>query len=486
MGIVQRQTAINTLLTYLGFILGGINYLFLFTRFLTEAYYGLVGVILSTAALLMPLLALGVPNTLVRYFSKYQDKSTLNGFLTFNLFLPLLAILPLAGFSYLANEAIAAFMSRENTLVADYTGHIFAIAMAMAYFEVFFAWSRVRLKTAFGTFLKEVFVRMGVMILLILLGLDFIQVEFFLFALIVLYLARMLLMAFYALKLQPLKINFKFPGERWELLGYSLLIVLGGSVSVLLLELDRFMINQYIPIENVAYYTVAVFIATVIIVPFRAMQQITSPLTATYLNSGDTGALSELYKKSSLTLFLLASGIFLLILANINTLDELLPEAYRGGFYVVLLIGLAKVYDSISGINNAILYNSVYYRQLLLMGIGLALGMIGLNAWLIPRMGIQGAALATLLAVAAYNTIKILFVFKKFGLSPFVGGHLKVLLLSLLCWVLFLPLDFEMHPLLSIVLKSALMALFFGGLAYRLKLSPELNGLLNNWMRRLR
>ena len=37
----------------------------------------------------------------------------------------------------------------------------------MAYFEIAYAWMRVQLKTVFGNFLKEVFHRVGVMLLLV-------------------------------------------------------------------------------------------------------------------------------------------------------------------------------------------------------------------------------------------------------------------------------------------------------------------------------
>ena len=159
-----------------------------------------------------------------------------------------------------------------------YVWYIFLIGMAMAYFEVFYAWARVQMKSVFGNFLKEVFVRLGVMILLVLLYLDILSVDTFLKALVGLYLVRTVIMKIYAYTLKMPKLQFNFPKNTKAILNYSTLIILGGSIAVVLLEVDKFMINQYIPIENVAYYTVAGFIAMVIAVPSRAMHQITYPL----------------------------------------------------------------------------------------------------------------------------------------------------------------------------------------------------------------
>ena len=474
MGVVLRQSIANTVITYAGFGLGAINTLLLYTRFMSEAYYGLVGVLLSTAALLMPIMSFGIPNTLVKYYSGYKDRKDLQGFLTLIFLFPLLIILPLGAFSYLANSAIGEFLARKNAIVSDYVWHIFAIGFFMAYFEIFFAWSKVCLKSALGTFLKEVFVRAGVSILLVLLFYGILTERTFLNWLVLLYGLRTLLMALYALSHQPLRFSRKLPQGTAGILKYSSLIILGGSISVILLEIDRFMINQYIKIENVAYYTVAVFIATVIIVPFRSMNQIAYPLTASLMNSGDQKGLRDLYKRSSLSLLALSTLIFLGILLNLDDLYQLLPENYRGGFMVVLLLGLVRLFDSFLGINTAILYNSRYYVTLLVMGVILAALTIALNAWLIPVMGLQGAALATFCSVLLYDVAKLLFVKWKFGLTPWSKNSLKVVFLGLGTYLLFFWVVLPFHPLMNILVKTIGIAVIYLGGVLWFRVSEDL------------
>ena len=484
MGVVRRQSVINTLLTYVGFGLGAVNTLVLYTRFMSDAYFGLVGVVLSTGTLLMPLLSFGIPNTLVKYFPAYAEGPRRNGLLSFMLILPLLLILPLGIFSALAENAIGAFLSRQNEEVSGYVWHIFLVGLAMAYFEIFFTWSKVRLRSAFGTFMKEVFARIGVMAMLLALYFDWMDQALFLQVLVGLYLLRTLVMAGYALNVQPVRISLNFPKERREITVYSALILLGGSVSVLLLEIDRFMINQYIPIENVAYYTVAVFIATVIIVPQRAMHQITYPITAQLMHEEDRAGLGSLYRKSSLSLLIVSLLVFLLILLNLEELYALLPENYRGGFWIIVLIGAARVYDSFLGINSAILYNSKYYRTLLAMGIALAVLTVLLNTWLIPGYGLEGAALATFVALGLYNTVKLIFVKATFQLVPWSKGTIQVLGLAILTYFLFYWLSFPFHPILAIGAKSMLIGLFFMGIVLRLRLVPEMGGMLPKWLQK--
>jgi O-antigen/teichoic acid export membrane protein len=484
MGIIFKQSLKNTTITYLGFGIGAINVLFLYTRFLTEEYYGLVGVILSTSAILMPLMAFGVPNTLVKYYSNFNDSKSADGFLTLMVLLPLLIVIPLAGTSYLANEAIGNFLARKNTIVKDYVWYIFLIGMAMAYFEIFYAWSKVQMKSVFGNFMKEVFVRVGVSLLLILLYMEFIGVDSFLKALVVLYLLRTLLMKLYAFSLRRPIIRFNWPKNTNSMVNYSILIILGGSTAVILLEIDRFMINQFIPIQNVAYYTVAIFIATVIAVPARAMHQITYPMTAEILNRNDITELKRLYEKSSLTLFIVSGLIFILILLNLNDFFDLLPAAYRGGYIIVLLIGFTKLLDALLGNNNAILFNSDYYRVLLFMGVILAFFTILFNWLLIPEYGLNGAAFATFMAICMYNSIKLIYVKRKFNIMPFTVETAKIAGLLLLMMAMFYFINFKFNPLVNIALKSVLVTAIYVGILYRYRISEDVYGVLSGIFRR--
>ncbi len=483
MGIVFKQSLNNTLITYLGFAVGAVNHLFLFTNFLTDEYFGLVTVILSASAVLMPLLAFGVPNTLVKFYSSFKNGDGSDSFLTLMLFLPLVLIIPLWGVSYIAHDAIGDFLANENNIVKGYVWYIFLIGAAMAYFEIFYAWAKVQMKSVFGNFMKEIFVRAGTMVLLVLIYFNTISVEFFLKALVGLYLARMVVMKFYVYRLRMPKVDFNWPKNTKSILSYTTLIILGGSAAIVLLEVDKVMLNHFISLENVAYYGVATYIAMVVIVPSRSMHQITYPLTAELLNKHNIDELKTLYQKSSLTLFITSGILFLLIVLNVNELYLLLPQQYRGGFVVVFIVGLVKVYDSLLGNNNAILYNSDHYRAVLLMGVFLAIITILFNLWLIPQYGINGAAIASFMAFFIYNTIKLFYVKLKFGMLPFTIDTLKVFGILVLIGVGFYFLNFSFHPIMNIILKSTLITVVYVGVLYRFKISEDIFGVLSSFFK---
>jgi O-antigen/teichoic acid export membrane protein len=483
MGIVSRQSFKNTITTYLGFGIGAINTLFLYTHFITDTYYGLVAFILSTANIMMPLMAFGVHNTIIKFYSTYKTKNSLNSFLTLMLFLPLALIIPIGLVGYFSYDMIGSLLSKQNAIVKDYVGYIFIAALTMAYFEVFFAWAKAQMQTVFGNVMKEVFHRVGIMILLFAVHYNWIDIDTFIVGILIVYALRMVIMKLYAYSVRFPVLKFKRIENLSAVLKYSALIIVAGSIATLILDIDKFMLGQYIAIESVAYYSVAIFIATVISVPQRSMHQILQPLTAQFLNAKDKVALKDLYQRSSLTLYIISGCIFLLIIININALYQLIPKEFEGGLLVVFLVSAAKLSDTILGNNNAILFNSDYYRVVLLFGVMLTVLTVVLNMVFIPLYGINGSALATFIAIMTYNGIKVFFVNQKFKMLPFTSATPKVSMLIVVGILGFYFWEFPWHPLLNIILKSILAITFYGVLVLRLKLSEDITALARKYFR---
>lgn len=483
MGIVTNQSFKNTITTYIGFFVGAINTLYLYSYFISDNYYGLVAFVLSTANIMMPLMAFGVHNTIIKFYSTFKTKNSLNSFLTLMLFLPFVIIIPLGCIGYFSFDVISELISQKNPIVKDYVWYIFITAIAMAYFEVFFAWAKVQMQTVFGNFMKEVFHRVGVTILLLCVHFDYITVDTFIKGIVGIYILRMLVMKIYAfcIKFPVLKFN-KVPNLS-SILKYSALIIIAGSVATLILDIDKFMLGQYIPIEEVAYYGVAIYIATVIAVPSRAMQQILQPLTAKFLNDKNKVALKDLYQRSTLTLYIIGGFIFLLILLNINELYVTIPKEFAGGLTVVFFVSAAKLYDNLMGCNNVILFNSDYYRVVLLFGVILTILTVVLNMIFIPIFGINGSAFATFLAITIYNTIKIYFVMKKYKMSPFTEQTAKVSVLLVVSFMVFYFWEFPFHPIVNITLKSMLITVAYVYAIYKLNVSEDISMLIKKYLR---
>ena len=483
MGIVQSQAIKNTIITFLGFGIGAVNALFFYTHFLGKLHYGIVATVLSGANIMMPLMAFGAQNTLIRFFSSYKNQKERDEFLTFMLLLPLVFIIPLGLGFYFFYDQISHSWIQENPTLKPFFWLIPIIGLFMAYFEVFYAWAKVHMQSVMGNFISEVLVRIIVMLLLIGVHFDWIAKDTFVYCVALAYFAQMIAMKLYAISVKMPVLRFVIPKNVKEIIQYSFFIIVSGGIAVMLVDFDKVMIPQYKDISQNALYAVAIFIATVIAVPSRAMTQIIAPITAKFMTENKHDELNDLYKKSAINLQVIGGFIMILIFVNIKEMYQLIPEDYSGGIVVVFLIGLSKFYDVLLGNNNSIIVNTKHYRTVLLFGVFTVVLMIVLNTIFIPLYGIEGSAFATFITVMIYNTIKLFYVIKKMELYPFTTKTLESLGILAICFLLFNFWDFPFHPVINIVLKSMLVTLLYVFLTYKANLSEEINGVISKFLK---
>jgi O-antigen/teichoic acid export membrane protein len=486
MGIVLNQSLKNTIITYIGFAIGGISTIFLFPSILGKTYYGLSNYILSCANVIMPLFAIGMQNSLVKFYSQCKTEKEQNQFLSFSVLFPLVLTIPLLLLGLFFYDEISLFVTKKNPIVKEFIYLIPFIGLCMAYFEIFYAWARVHMHSVFGNFIKEVGLRLFSLVALVGMYLGWITAIEFIYLTAGIYFVALLITMLYAFRVKKPDFQLSIPHNVKGILEYTFYIILSGSVANLLLDGDKIMLNQYMDIGNIAFYSVATYIALVISVPSRAMHQIVYPITAKLMHENKHDELNDLYKKTSVNLQIVGGFVMLCIFVNIDQLYEMLPKDYAGGIWIVFIIGLSKYFDLILGNNNAIIFNSKYYRMVLFLGLMLVFFTIVLNMIFIPLYGITGSAIATLLSITIYSVAKLMFVVKRMHLYPFTIQTIYSILITAILFVLFYFWKFPFHPIIGIVLKSILVTILYVYINYRFSISKEINQVLHSIMKKMK
>ena len=488
MGIVLKQSFRNTIIIYGAFLIGGINTIVFYPRILESEFYGMVTFLLSASNLIMPLTAFGIQYTIVKFYSSYETKEQKDKFLSSVIFLPIFIALPMGFFWDYFHQWIMSRVTEENQIIENYTFYIYLVAVACAYFELFYSWTKVHFQTVFGNILKELWNRVIVMLLLLAVFFGFITKPEFILYLTIAYIIRAFIMMFYAFSMYLPKFYFKLPDNFLEIIKYSGYIILAGSAGAILLDIDKIMIPGKDTIEKAAYYSVAVFIGSFIEAPSRAMTQILQPLTSKSLNEFNTKEVENLYKKSSINLLLVGGLFFLLVNCGVSELFKLMPDkGYAGGEYVVLMISLAKLYTMFLGSNGAIINNSKFYKVALPLALGMSICVYLLNRlfYFDVDLGTDGLALSTLITIVLFNTIKLWFVHKKFTITPFTEKSWKMFLIIIVLfsafyfWDFSLPeievFKFNITPIINIALKSILITVVYIYLVLKLNISNEID-----------
>ncbi|WP_299123986.1 oligosaccharide flippase family protein [uncultured Tenacibaculum sp.] len=501
MGIVFKQSFRNTIIIYLGFLIGGINTIVLYSRFLKDEYYGLAMYVFAASNLLLPIIALGVHFTIIKFFSGYKTKKEKDSFLGAVLFLPLLVALPVGFFWDFFHNQIMDYISKSNVegnqIVESYTIYIYVIAVACAYFEVFYSWAKVQMQSVFGNLLKELYNRVAIMIMLFAVNFELITKQEFLYYMAISYIIRTFLMMLYAFSLYRPKITFTLPHNFKEVLRYTFYIVLAGSAGAIVLDIDKIMIPGKDGFATAAYYGVALFIGTFIEAPSRAMGQILQPLTSKSINDNNTKETESLYKKSSINLLVIGGLFFVLVNCNVTELFKIMPNKNygEGGILVVLLISIGKLFLMSLGSNGAIITNSKFYRIVMPIGVGSAFLVFYLNKLFYNYigMGTEGLALATLLTILFFNIFKLWFVSNKLKMFPYTGKTFQMILIIIVMffgfyfWDFSVPefsaFDFPLDPIVNIILKSILIIIAYIFIVVKLSISSQINNLVARFIK---
>ncbi len=480
MGIVFKQTSWNIVTITVAILIGGINTLYFYPEFLREQYYGLVVFLLATSNLLQPLMSFGAQHTIIKFFSSFKNIKEKDEFLSSIIFLPLFFILPVCFLVVQFHDLIAEFLSVKNPIIKSYVWVIFLVSFATSYFEVFYAWSRVQFKSIFGNILKEIYPRIAVFILLFLVSIDILTKENFVWWLTGLYYIRLIIMIIYSLFLYTPKFSVKIPNNFKEILSYSIYILLAGSAASFLIDIDKYMIPQKQAISQTAYYAVAVFIATVVEIPGRAMFQIINPLVAKALNEENFIELKNLYSQSSENLLIVCGLFFLLINLNIDSFYMLLNnQEYSNASLVVLIISSAKLIQMSFGCGPAILATSKFYKITLPFSIAMAVSVYFLNDYLIDLYGINGAAISTFIVLLIFTVLKIIYIRYKVKLQPFNFNSIKIFTSIVLIYFFNSYINLELSPLIEIIIRSIIILITYVFIIYFFGVSKKMKDLLN-------
>jgi O-antigen/teichoic acid export membrane protein len=484
MGIIAKQSIYNVVSIGLAFLIGAVNMVYLYPTYPGKEFQGLIVALLANSNLIQPFISFGVQHTLIKYFSEAQSKEERDRLLWFVLLFPLVIIALILPFYFQFNTALLELIAGKGNGVSRFPFLILAIAISTAYFEVFFSWLRVHLKTVFGNFLKEVYPRVLVFLLLMAYILEWIDLDGFINFLIIGYYLRLLCVMCYSFFIYIPSFNFHLPSNWTSLLRYSALIFLSGAAASFILDIDKSMIFAITKDENVAFYAVALYIAAVIEAPGRAMFQITSPMVAQALNSNDLNQLEELLKKSSINLMVVSGLAFLII--NLNLLDfyKLINQpGYASAFSVVIIISLGKFFSMSMGCLNNIISNSKYYPYVFWFSVSSAVLAVLLNYYLISAYGIMGAAFATLIVILFINSCKLILIYYAFNIHPYNRKSLSIIGSIFLIYGMVYSIPSIGSPILAILLRSLAILILFLVPFYFFKWSSEIAAVLKRFNR---
>lgn len=487
MGIVQRQGIRNTLISYVGLAIGFANTILVLPRLLSPAQIGL------TASVLLPLATVGAQvasfgfaNMGIRYFPFFRNQGRNHAG-----FFPLLLGPPLLGFAVVALALLVGkplllrwYDADDAALLAPHYLAAIGLAGCIMLGSLQDAYLRSLYHTSFSSFCQEILLRLVLVAAAVAYSQGYLSFHGYVLVYVGAYALVAVLLTIYLaaigeLHLRPTRAALRIKPLR-EMLGFGAFVLLSNISGTVLLNIDSLMVGAKVSLAAAGIYLIATNVSTALVLPFRALYKTAFSLIAEYWKEGNMAKMADFYRRSTRINTLLGCYLALGIGLNLPFIYGLIhkPE-YAAGTGAVLLLLAGRLFDGITGVNGIIVATSPRYRFDLVFNVSLAAAVVVLNWILIPRMDLEGAALAYCIALVSINTARTWFVWRSYGMQPFDGSILRILLVAAIVGFVAWVLPDTGNAWLTLLMRGGVLTVLYAAGILLTGTAPEAVALLN-------
>ncbi|MEP6647635.1 MAG: polysaccharide biosynthesis C-terminal domain-containing protein [Saprospiraceae bacterium] len=481
MGVIKRQGFKFTIVSFIGVVCGVISTLYIYPHALEMV--GLFRALYDASILASILVLFGGTISSVKFFPKYRDETGGNkGFLTWILLISGGAfIFFILLFPFLGKLFSNYIFSGKNAAYKDFIIYLIPLTFVCSFTNLLSRYIANFKRIVMPAILENLIIKITFPLIVFMYWQGWINAHQVILGVTLSFAFGLLATGYYLHTLGQFKLTrpeiARDKEAKKEYFNYSGYGILAGIGSQIAFRIDGLMVSAMIQLSTGGLYSISWAVSDMIGKPMRALGSISSPIIAHHLEHGNTKDLLILYRKSSLNMTIIGLGIFLFIWTVLPFIFDLMSnsEVMRQGLYVVFFLGLAQVWDMMTGVNNEIILYSKYYRFNLYLILLLAGLNICTNLLLIPRYGMMGAAIATCISYFSFNLAKLIFIYFKFGFQPLSIRLLPVIVFGIGAWLLAVWLPPFRYPIFSIALKGSVFCMVYGLTVWQFHISPDIN-----------
>ena len=493
MGIIIRQGIKGTIANYIGIAFGIFNMLYLFPKVLTEIEIGLIRTLLDFSLVFASICLLGGRETMTKYFPYFKSHGrNKGGFYFFSILIPLLGFFIFSLAFFLKKDLLFRIYEANSPLLNIYTQYLYPLTFIALFSFYFESLSYLFGKITIPKIIREVFLRAFTGLMVIAYLFKYLDQKELIQTIVGVHLICLLFFSWNAWKVS----NWSFIPEKKlftrkfnrGLLSFMTYSIFGSLSGIIVSKIDTLMLSASKGLGDTGIYSIAFFIAIFVETPRRSLDAVSSPIIAESLSNGDMDHVREINSKSAINLLIASGFLFLIIFINLENLFSFMPngEIYRKGRNVIFFVGIAKVFEAVSGMNYPIISLSHLYRYSTLILFMYSIIGVSLNALLIPLMGIDGAAIATLCTILIVHTFMHVLVYLKFKIFNLNKEIIIILMMLFSLFILnhFIP-EFP-HFFLDGIIRTVILSLIFSIVVFYSGVSSDLNRVILTMLDKIR
>ena len=491
MGIVIRQATHNAILSYVGALLGFLTVWFLNINWLSTEQNGLLNLLVSISIITGSLSNLGSTGITSRLFPHFRNKELKHtGFLFFPLVISIVGFFLFLILFFVFRDEIVARNIEKSKLFADEIFYLIPLTFFWALFNILDAYSRSVFLTTAGVLIKEVVLRIVILVAGFAYYKNWISFDAFLLFYIISFCSIGVILAFHLWLKGELHFHrnshFVTPELRREMRLVAAYSIITGLSSLLISSIDKIIVNDKLGLSAAGVFAVATYFGSIIQIPARSVIRIASSVIADSWKNNDLANIKKVYHKTCLNQYIIGLYLLLGIFLCMDQIMNLLPTEYSEARYVILLVGLGYFIDLATGVNGTIISTSIHFRYDTWFMLLLVIVTVISNLLLIPAMGITGAALASCITYFTFNLLRYLFIWNKFDMQPYTFDFIKIAGIAAISLAGGWFLNLSDNNYITILLKGSIFSLLFATGIYLSKTAPDLNKMLDSVIRKIR
>ena len=211
-----------------------------------------------------------------------------------------------------------------------------------------------------------------------------------------------------------------------NLLKISIPLMFAQSVQFIMAWTDKLMLGSMSTSEEVGIYHTAFKLSMFAAVALMSINSIASPKFAEMYAKNDMKGLRKIVRQSTKMIFWTSVPLVIIFFMFPEFLLGLFGKEFKVGVNAFILLSCGKLFSSFSGSVGNILQMTGNQNILAKILLFAAILNIVLNLYLIPKYGIDGAALASVISIVVWNSGMILAVKKKLGFYTFYIPFMKL------------------------------------------------------------
>lgn len=496
MTTLRKKSLQSTIWIYIGFAIGALN-TFLFARkgFFNTQDYGLSTSLIQLGALLSTFSALGCYGLLYK-FNPYYTKRLVNkenDLLSLTLGIALIGFMAVAVLGVYFQPIIIQKFAANSPKLVEYFYYTYPLAFGFLLFQIFeyHGWNLNH--QVYTNILREVIMRVFVLLLILLKLFAIINFEQFLLMYCFQYIfIALTLIVFLKIKKQihlVFKISYVTKKFRRIIVKYLSYGFVGTVVNTLRTVMDILVLSSFSGLVAAGVYTLASFVATILQAPYRSLVSITIPVLSNAWKEKNYAEIDRIYKRSSINLLLFSLVIFGFIWINFEPFVQILHlnKEFLLGKNVLLILSAANIIEMGTGVNGQIIGTSTLWRFEFYTNIILGVIITSCSYFFTKYFfGINGPAVALLIGITVYNFIRVYFLYKKYNFFPF--DNKTVLAITVMPLIILLGKScIQYMPFYSgLIIANMGLAILFAWSILKLNLSPDVKPIVYNLSQKMK